>query len=140
MTLAPRLRITCSRCGKPREGIVHVCRSNSNRKATFKPSLSFGTCSKCRKPVSNPLTHVCKPKSDFKRRKSKAEKAAKAAARKKRQAEKHDYQACSDRDCKKALCVAYKTGRRDGYDEGFEAGFSSGFDAGLASCPGPHAA
>jgi flagellar biosynthesis/type III secretory pathway protein FliH len=132
MALMPRLHITCSRCGKPREGIVHVCRSNSKRKATVKPVISFGKCS-CGKPIGNPLTHVCRKKSDFKRRKSKAEKAARAAARKKRQAEKHDYQACADKDCKKSLCVAYKTGRKDGYDEGFEEGYGAGFAAGSAS-------
>ena len=140
MALTPRLHITCSRCGKPREGLRHVCRSNSNRRATVKPALSFGTCSKCRKPVTNPLTHTCKTKSDFKKRRSKAEKASKAAARKKRQAERHDYQACADKDCKKSLCVAYKTGRKDGYDQGFEEGYSAGFTAGQASVSGPNAA
>ena len=142
MTLRPALRPVCGRCGKPREGIRHVCRSNSTRKATVTLKLDFGTCGKCGKPVTNPLTHTCKPKSDFKTRKSKAAKAAKAAARKKRQAEKHDYQACSDRDCPKPLCVAFRTGRRGGYQEGFDdgysAGFASGFTEGIRSCPLPH--
>ena len=142
MTLRPALRPVCGRCGQPREGIRHVCRSNSTRKATVSLKLDFGTCGKCKKRVTNPLTHTCKPKSDFKTRKSKAAKAEKAAARKKRQAEKHDYQACSDRDCLKPLCVAFKTGRRTGYQEGFDdgynAGFASGFTEGIRSCPLPH--
>ncbi|HTQ95002.1 MAG TPA: hypothetical protein VMK84_36460 [Streptosporangiaceae bacterium] len=138
MSWTPQLNVVCGRCGKPR-GLRHVCFSNSQRKATAKPKVSFGKCGACGKPYGgNPLAHVCAPKSDFKRRKSRAAKAERAAERKKRQAGKHDYQACADKDCPKPLCVAFKTGRRLGYQEGFGDGFGAGFDAGLASCPGPH--
>ncbi len=123
MALRPALLPVCGRCGKRREGIRHDCRSNSSRKATVSLKLTFGTCPTCKRTVSNPLTHACRPKSDFKRRKSKAEKAA---ARKKRQAEKHDYQACADKDCPRSLCVAFKTGRKLGYQEGFGDGFAAG--------------
>lgn len=125
MTLRPTLLPVCGRCGRKREGIRHVCRSNSSRKATVSLRLTFGTCPECKKTVSNPLTHTCKPKSDFKRRKKRAGK--------KRQAEKHDYQACSDRDCPRSLCVAFKTGRKLGYQQGFDDGFAAGFAAGSAS-------
>jgi hypothetical protein len=142
MTLRPALRPVCGRCGKPREGLRHDCRSNSSRKATVSLKFDFGKCATCKKTVTNPLTHSCKPRSDFKRRKTRAAKREKVAARKKRQAEKHDYQACADKDCPKPLCVAFRTGRRDGYQEGFDdgfgAGFASGFAEGLAACPGPH--
>lgn len=134
MTLTPRLAPVCGRCGKPRTGLRHDCVSNSNRKATVSLKLSFGTCPNCKKTVSNPLTHTCKPKSDFKRRKK--------AKTRKRQAEKHDYQACQDKDCPRSLCVAFKTGRKLGYDEGYGDGFSTGFeigyDTGVAACPRPH--
>jgi len=126
MSWTPQLNVVCGRCGKPR-GLRHVCFSNSQRKATAKPQVSFGKCGVCGKPYGgNPLAHVCKPKSDFKRRKSEAAKPGRA--------QKHDYQACADKDCPKPLCVAFKTGRRLGYQDGF----GTGFDAGLASCPGPH--
>ena len=142
MALMPQLNVICGRCGKRREGIRHDCRSNSTRSATLKPQLSFGTCPKCKKPQGNPLTHVCAPKSDFKQRRSRAAKAEREAARKKRQAEKHDYQACQDKDCPRSLCVAFKTGRKlgyqEGYDDGYGAGFASGFTEGLQSCPLPH--
>lgn len=138
MALTPQLRMVCGRCGKPRTGLRHDCISNSTRKAAVKPRLDFGKCGTCKKRVTNPLTHVCAPRSDFKRRKAKAAKAEKAAARKKRQAEKHDYQACSDKDCPRSLCVAFRTGRKLGYQQGFDDGFGSGFSAGMASCPGPH--
>lgn len=139
MTWTPQLNVVCNRCGKPR-GLRHDCISNSRRKATAKPKLSFGKCQACGKPYGgNPLAHVCAPKSDFKKRKAKAERAA---DRKKRQAEKHDYQACSDKDCPRSLCVAFKTGRRlgwaEGEEDGYTVGYSSGFADGLQSCPLPH--
>lgn len=127
MPWKPSLSITCQRCGRPREGIRHDCRSNSTRKATATPKVSFGKCPKCDRPYGgNPAAHVCKPKSDFKQRKSAAAKAEKAKARKRRQAEKHDFQACSDKACPRPLCVAYRAGWRDG------------FPAGQAACPLPH--
>ena len=145
MAWTPRLNVVCGRCGKPR-GLAHTCFSNSTRKATAKPVLSFGKCERCRKPVGNPLTHTCHPKSDFGRRRKAHEKAEKQAARKaaakKRQASAHDYKACSDRDCKRSLCVAYKTGYRlgdqEGYDRGFQTGWGRGFPAGQAACPRSH--
>lgn len=129
MGLRPQLNIMCDRCKRPR-GIRHVCVSNSSRKATARPVLSFGKCPKCRKPYGNPLTHVCAPKSDFKRRKTQAAKAEKARARRKRQGEKHDYTACGDQECTRPLCKAYREGRTAGHDEGFEEG--------VLACPRPH--
>ena len=146
----PRLAITCGRCGKPREGIRHVCVSNSNRKATVKPQITLGKCGKCGKRLGNPLTHVCAPKSDFKARKSRAAKRETARdrekARKKRQAEQHPYESCRDDECKRPMCVAYRTGWHEGhfkgFEEGYEAGYKdgygAGFSTGLRSCPGPH--
>ena len=142
MTWTPQLNVVCGRCGKPR-GLRHVCFSNSTRKATAKPKVSFGKCGACGKPLGgNPLAHVCAPKSDFKKRKTRAAKAEQTSARKKRQSEKHDYQACFAKDCPRPLCVAFKTawklGYQDGYDDGYGAGFASGFVEGLQSCPLPH--
>jgi hypothetical protein len=145
MRNGPRLTVTCGRCGQPRRGIRHDCVASgraARRKATPKLNIDFGKCPDCRKPVGNPLTHVCSNKGDFKRRKARHEREQKAKARKKRQAEKHDYLACKDDECPRPLCVAYKTGWRDGYktgfDDGYSAGYAAGFTAGLASCPGPH--
>jgi hypothetical protein len=134
----PRLAITCGRCGKPREGLRHVCVSNSRRRATVKPSITFGKCPACKKAIGNPLTHVCAPRSDFKARKSNAAKREKARerekARKKRKAGQHPFESCRDGQCKRPQCVAY----RSGFHEGEAAGFGAGFNAGLAACPGPH--
>jgi len=146
MRNGPRLTVTCARCGHPREGIRHVCVVSSGRaarrRATPKLKLDFGKCPDCKKVIGDPLTHVCAPKSDFKKRKRAAAKRekeqARAVAKALRQASKHDYQSCKDDGCKRSACVAYKAGYQEGYSHGFSDGFSAGFDAGLASCPGPH--
>lgn len=142
----PRLNVVCGRCGKPRTGLRHDCVSNSRRKATVRPQLSFGKCPKCKKALGNPLTHICAPKSDFKARQRKAarreKERAREKARKKRQDGKHDYLACQDKDCPRPLCVAYKTGWKDGYRQGFKDGYKAGYDQGfpdgVAACPRPH--
>lgn len=149
MSLRPKLNITCGRCGRPREGLVHVCRSNSRRAATPALKLSFGQCPKCRKQYDSPLdalSHTCAPKSGFKRRRAtfarEQKRKAREAARKKRQAGKHDYQACTDQDCPRSLCVAFKAGYRlgdqEGHERGFELGYAAGFPDGQDACPRSH--
>ncbi len=85
MGVRPRLSVRCGRCGRPREGLRHVCRSNSARKATIKLTPVLGTCSRCGKPYGNPLTHTCRQKTGFRARKTafsrKARTRARAAAR-----------------------------------------------------------
>jgi hypothetical protein len=141
MSLRPQLNAVCGRCGKPR-GLFHECVSNSRRKMTVRPQVTFGTCEKCRKTVTNPLTHVCKPRSDFRRRKTAHEREQRTAARKKRQQQAHDYTSCSDNDCKRALCVAFKRGWKGGdeagYDRGWQQGYDRGFPDGIAACPRDH--
>jgi hypothetical protein len=88
VTIRPRLNIRCGRCGKRREGLRHVCVSNSKRRATIKLQAVLGGCARCGKQYGgtngNPLTHVCNPRAgDFAKRKN-AE--ARKAARAKRQA------------------------------------------------------
>jgi len=86
VSLRPRLNARCGRCGKPREGLRHVCRSNSRRRATIKLAPALSTCPRCGKDYGNPLTHVCRPKSDFKsRRAAFARKASARAAKTARQ-------------------------------------------------------
>ena len=75
MTIRPRLNVICGRCGKRREGLRHVCRSNSARRATIKLAPVLGGCARCGKPYGgrngNPLTHVCRPRDgDFRKRKT----------------------------------------------------------------------
>lgn len=163
MAWTPKLNIICGRCGKPR-GLAHVCISSSKRKATVRAKWSFGQCPKCRKRVTNPLAHTCRPKSDFKRRRTaagkqkrsgdKAQAASIAKIKRSRQPggakAKHDYQSCRDGDCKRSACVAFKTGYKaghfDGYEQGYpigwnrgeRVGWNKGFPAGIAACPRNH--
>ena len=61
-------------------------------------------------------------------------------------AEGHDYRRCTDDNCPRFSCQAYKEGyedgRRHGFDEGhaegFEAGYKQGFGDGIDACPRPH--
>ena len=100
-------------------------------------------CKACGKRYVNPLTHVCAPKSDFRSRRSAADRAAKreaarerrkaaadrrkaaAAERRKRARAKrsagrrpsarpgHDYRLCRDGDCTRTACRAYQEGIAD---------------------------
>jgi hypothetical protein len=149
MSLRPQLNVLCGRCGKPR-GLVHECVSNSRRRQTLKPTVTFGKCPNCKKTITNPLTHVCAPKSDFKSRKRKHEKEQRAAAAKKRPKQGHDYTTCADNHCPRSLCVAFKTGFEEGdhkgfdrgwqqgQESGFKEGYDKGFPDGIAACPRDH--
>lgn len=144
MTWTPQLNVVCNRCGKPRGLLRHDCISSSRRKASIKPQVTFGKCPACKKTVSNPLTHTCVVRTDFKKRK------AAAGRSRPKQPEKHDYQACSDQDCPRPLCTAFKAGWKQGYDAGYEDGYSVGFERGykegydkgfpdgIDACPRPH--
>jgi len=137
MTLRPQLNVVCGRCGKPR-GLTHTCTSGGTRKATIKLAAGFGTCPTCKRPQGNPLTHTCRPRSDFKHRKSAYERDQRAKARKKRRKNDHDYQACTDNDCARSLCVAFKTGYQTGSRDGYDLGYQLGYDHGITACPRPH--
>jgi len=97
-------------------------------------------CKTCGKRYVNPMTHVCAPKSDFRSRRSAADRAAKreaarerrkaaadrrkaAAAERRKQARAkrsasrrpsarpaHDYHLCRDEDCTRTACRAYQEG------------------------------
>ena len=109
MSWRPQLNVVCGRCGKPR-GLMHECVSNSRRKQTLKPKVTFGTCPKCRKPQGNPLTHVCAPKSDFKRRKAAHDKAERAAPARSASSRTTTTPPAPTTTASALLCVAYKTG------------------------------
>lgn len=137
----PQLNVVCGRCGKP-SGLRHVCVSNSRRKQTLKPKLTFGKCPKCKKSydAGGALTHHCAPRSDFGKRRRQFEKEQREKARKGRPT--HDYTECSDGQCKRPLCVAYKAGRelgdQEGYARGWQQGYDRGFPDGQDACPRDH--
>lgn len=111
--------IHCTRCGKP-GGLFHTCVvKRAGGRQRWKPQASVTTkCGKCGKTYSNPLTHTCVIKTDWKKRR-------KAAAAKPKRAQ-HSYSACRDGDCERMGCVAYKEGLEDGYEDGFADGVASG--------------
>lgn len=130
----PRLNTICGACGRPRELFGHVCVNPRRKGRGVRLKVSFGKCPKCGRPYGgNPAAHVCAPKSDFRKRKKAFEaeqaKREREAARKARP--KHDYTECSDDECKRSLCVAYKSGREQGDLEGYDRGWQHGHARGL---------
>ena len=109
MTIRPRLNVTCGRCGKRREGLRHVCRSNSRRRATVRIRPVLGGCSRCGKTYGgangNPLTHVCNPRAgEFRQRKARRQRTIRAAATAKARA--------ADRDRQRARIARAREGER----------------------------
>jgi len=126
--------IACGKCGKRYSNpLTHVCvvrKKNGRRQLRPRATVTLGVCGKCGKPYTNPLSHVCAVQTDYKRRKSAADrqqaaerrKAAKAkakeAARSGPPRPRHSYETCHDKDCTRATCEAYRDGFDDGLDEG----------------------
>lgn len=119
--------VKCGRCGKPR-GVFHVCVTRMGRRpgrTRIRPRITRD-CPKCRRPVTNPLTHVCKTQTSFKR-KAAAAKKSRAQDRRRQAAsvakvgraragggkQRHDYRTCKDQDCARVACVAYRDGLAD---------------------------
>jgi hypothetical protein len=121
MGWTPRLTLVCGRCGKPR-GLAHVCVTSRPRKGASRVEWRFPPCPRCKKEVRNPLTHICRSKrGDFGRRRKKFEQQQKAAARAARP--QHDYHTCTDQECRRPVCVAYREGDERGFNRGYEAGW-----------------
>ena len=126
----------CGRCRKSYSNpFGHVCVERLDRaprtgrtRLAPKVTASTGTCPGCGKPRGNPLTHTCTVKTDFRKRRAASAKAARPtkAAR-----PVHLYETCQDEECMRIPCMAYREGRREGYDEGFPDG--------IAACPRKHA-
>ncbi len=147
----PQLNIICGRCGKPR-GLRHVCVSNrATRKATVKAAVVVRAvpevpASRSRQPADPRLPPEVRlqapPHRHGKRKADQAKARGQGEARRRRPGPKHDYQACTDGDCQRPLCVAfktgYKTGHHDGYEQGSAPATTRGFPAGMAACPRAH--
>ncbi len=101
-----------------------------------KPRVAL-TCGSCGKPYGNPLTHVCRTGTDFKKRKRAAEKAAKPKPQA-RTGTAHEYTTCDDDDCSKYPCRVYKEGLANGEVLGRQIGYAEGFPDGISACPRPH--
>jgi len=129
----PRPMTICTRCRKQR-GLIHHCPSTSSRQARTRVVWRYPNCPRCKKPVKSPLSHVCRsPRGDFSRRRAEFEREqrekARAAARAEREKNgrpSHDYHSCSDAECKRATCVAFKEGRAIGTEEGWEQALQLG--------------
>jgi len=130
----PQLNAVCTRCGKA-HGLFGTCVSSSTRPQRIRLKASFGKCPKCKKMygAAGPVAHHCAPKSDFRQRKKKfgQDQAAAERERRRKARPRHDYRECSDRECKRSLCVAYKSGVDRGDKQGYARGWDQGYNRGL---------
>ena len=119
--------LRCGRCGKSR-GLRHTCVTRfgkRTRRHKLQSPLAW-ECGRCRKRRG--VRHVCAPRSDFKTRRRQqaaaerkardkarkdAAKAARAAAGKTRESERHEPGTCGDRECPRFQCKAYWQGMAD---------------------------
>lgn len=135
--------LRCGKCGKPRGLRHHVCAGGRRGRDRLRVKAAF-ECGRCRKKISNPFTHTCSIRSDFAKRKRKADrqakakvrrdkrkqraddarakrktadrqrKAATAARRRKPRASPHNPRTCRDEDCQRYPCRLYEEGYADG--------------------------
>ena len=47
----------------------------------------------------------------------------------------HDYRTCTDADCSRYACQAWKEGWREGNLAGYEDGYERGYEAGIGAYP-----
>ena len=122
----PLYEYGCSACGRTSE-ISH--------RMSDPPAVD---CPLCGRAVTNPLAHVCKVRTDFRKRLAERKRQQAKAAREKARAQRpqHDYHACRDPDCRRRTCTAYKEGYADGHRDGFEIGYAEGYAAGAAEARG----
>jgi hypothetical protein len=111
--------VKCGTCGKRYSNpLTHTCVTTRARRrpSQIAPRLTYD-CPRCGKPATNPLTHVCKTRSDFRRRladQKRRQAREKRARRSKRPARpQHDYHSCTDPDCQRRACQAYREGIAD---------------------------
>lgn len=131
----------CGKCGKPRGLRHHVCSGGKKGRDRLRPKAAF-ECGKCGRKVSNPFTHTCAIRSDWAKRKRKADRQAKArtkrekrkqradaakakrktaaqqrrasARKRKPRAQAHNPHTCRDAECQRYPCRLYEEGYADG--------------------------
>jgi hypothetical protein len=162
LKIRPKLTTaTCGHCGKRVGPFGHDCRRSMTRKARktrykVRATPTLFRCPRCGEEYANPVTHTCKVRSDFaKRRRAAERKKATARRAEERQARRRriaDARRRAAAQRKRKARVArrdsnllkpkhrYQTCRDDdcprygcvAYKAGFQAGYQAGFAAGRA--------
>lgn len=81
--------LTCGKCGQSRGLGVHVCRGGRKGRDRLRPKARF-ECGRCHRQITNPFTHTCAIRSDFAKRRRKADRQAKAKARRDKRKQQAD--------------------------------------------------
>ena len=123
MGWTPRIVIICG-CGQ-RRGLNHVCVTSKKITRPSRAAWAWPNCPDCKRPVKNPLTHICRSrKGDWGRRKKKHERQRAAAAKAAKTGRTtHDYETCADDECTLPYCRIWKRAAAQGYGQGYEAGW-----------------
>jgi hypothetical protein len=109
--LQPRVTLTCTTCGK-RRGIRHDCRPKSDFKARKRKQATAGRQRK-RKAVRTRQAARRKQAAAERRARAKARKQAARTRRPRPRQPQHDYATCTDKDCTRHPCLAYRQGIED---------------------------
>ncbi|MFG1850825.1 hypothetical protein ACGFJT_03210 [Actinomadura geliboluensis] len=155
--IKPRVTATCRTCGKPR-GLNHTCRIATDFKKRKAAAARRAAADRKRQQAARRKAAAAARRQNTPSRPGAPSKpagtptAAKPGTGKTGAA--HDYHTCTDNDCRRFACIAwkeafaegaiegYRDGSRDGYREGssdgYRRGWNVGYDAGLAACPRPH--
>ena len=120
--LQPRVTLTCTDCGKKR-GLRHTCHPRSDFKAR---SRQQATAERQRKRKAARARQAAKRKATRERQAARRrqaaaerrarEKARRAAAKTRKprpRQPQHDYATCTDKDCTRHPCLAYRQGLED---------------------------
>jgi hypothetical protein len=93
--MALTVKVSLLRCGKCGKAVnpfgTHVCNGRRAGRTSLKPALSVTSpCPSCGKQRSNPFTHTCTVRTDFKARQRQAERQVAAASKRGKAKEARD--------------------------------------------------
>jgi len=109
--LQPRVTLTCTTCGKQR-GIRHTCAPKSDFKARKRKAATAERRAK-RKATRERQAARRRQAAAERRARERARKAEARKCRPRPRQPQHDYATCTDKDCTRHPCLAYRQGLED---------------------------
>lgn len=137
VTAKPRLTVAehaCTACGRPMKNtFTHLCSNAGDFQKRKRKAASAAKRAKVNARVAgvraterrraNERVAAVRAKHKAKGKSSSPRKAA----------ERHDYRACRDRDCRRVACEAWKEALEEGFEDGLEQGYAQGYAAGVSA-------
>lgn len=113
--IRPRLAVTCGRCGKPR-GVSHTCVTRTDfakRRRQAEAQRKKRAAAEKRRAKRAAAAQRKKEAAARRRAAAKARKAAAKTAPRRPRSPAHDYLTCTDPECTRYGCEAYRRGTED---------------------------